>query len=958
MGTISRRTALKWMGASLALAMGIPGCTRKPERKIISRLSGPEYQQPGQTLFYSSTWTEGTIPYGMLVKTVDGRPIKIEGHPDHPLNRGRTDAAMQASVLSLYDPDRLKGPHRGDREISWQDADAEITAALAGAGSVALLTRSTLGPSERALIEQLVKRVPGTRHFVYEPFHGGLRRSVWKRVFGKEGEILPALDKAKVILSIDSDFLGTDGVVLENVRRFARSRNLLGQDARQATMSRLYVAEASVTVTGSNADHRFPLRPSAMLEFVRALRSAIRGNADPLFSFAGHNHLKTREMQALVRDLSSSRGEAVVVAGPHLPEPVHAAVLLLNAELDAPAKTLSWNPSPANMAVTDRSEIRSTLESGVDVLITLGVNPVYDWPDGDFPALIRNAGLSVGHGFYADETVSACQLALPSSHNLESWNDASPRPGLFSLCQPVIAPLYQARQEAESIFTWVKELGTDDPLMQDYRDWHDYLRRQWLDRVFPGEPETGRRWEESLRSGLVDRSEKIAFPDMNKGAAESIARETPEHSGPYEISIQPDPALYDGRFANNAWLQELPAPVSTLVWDNAAIVGPETADRMGVREGDRIMVKGGDSSVELPVLIQPGVAEGVISLTLGYGRTAAGSVGNHVGVNVSPLLGSGITPWVHTAVEVSGTGKTDRLVRTQKHFSMEGRPLVIHGNLSEYRKEPDFIRGKRHLPKTRSIYEPFDYSKGHKWFMAIDLSACTGCGACTVACQAENNIPVVGKAECAKGREMHWMRIDRYVAGNGGRPVFHHQPLACQHCDNAPCENVCPVNATTHSAEGLNQMVYNRCVGTRYCSNNCPYKVRRFNFFDYQKRQLKAPDQELVFNPQVTVRSRGVMEKCTFCIQRINEAKFKAKNEGRPIPDGTLRTACQQACPAGAIMFGDINDNGSAVNRWRRSSQAYSLLEELNTEPSLVYLAKVTNRHPDVPADEDTGGYG
>jgi molybdopterin-containing oxidoreductase family iron-sulfur binding subunit len=894
----------------------------------------------------------------MLVKTVDGRPIKIEGHPDHPLNRGRTDAAMQASVLSLYDPDRLKAPHHGDREISWVDADESVISALAEAGSVVLLTRSTLRPSERALIKQLVKRVRGTRHFVYESFHDGLRRSVWKRVTGKDGEILPVFDNAKVILSIDSDFLGTDGAVLENALRFARSRNLLDQDARQAEMSRLYVAEASVTVTGSNADHRFPIRPSATLEFVQALRSAIQGNGDPLISFADKNHANIREMEALVRDLQSSRGKALIVAGPQLPESVHAAVLLLNTELDAPGKTLSWNPSPANLAVTDRSEIRSRLESGVDVLITMGVNPVYDWPDGDFLDLIQKAGLSIGHGLYADETNSACHLALPSSHNLESWNDASPRPGLFSLCQPVIASLYQARQEAESLFTWIKGLGTDDPLVQDCRDWHDYLRRHWLSRVYPDDPESESRWEDSLRSGLVDRPEKTVFPNMDKGVAESIARATPEQAGPYEITILPDPALFDGRFANNAWLQELPAPVSTLVWDNAAVISPETASGMDVREGDRILVRRGDTSVEIPVLIQPGVAEDVISLMLGYGRTEAGSVGNRVGVNVSPLLGSGITSWVQPAIEVSKTDRTHRLVRTQKHVSMEGRPLVIHGTLSEYRKEPDFVLGKRHQPKTKSIYEPFDYSKGHKWFMAIDLTACTGCGACTIACQAENNIPVVGKTECAMGREMHWIRIDRYMTGDGGSPIFHHQPLACQHCDNAPCENVCPVNATTHSAEGLNQMVYNRCVGTRYCSNNCPYKVRRFNFFDYQKRQLKAPEQELVFNPQVTVRSRGVMEKCTFCIQRINEAKYKAKNVGKPIPDGTLQTACQQACPAGAIVFGDINDPDSAVNRWRESKLAYPLLEELNTEPSLVYLAKVTNRHPDVPDDEDIGGHG
>jgi len=954
--SISRRSALKLMGASLALAMGMTGCERKPERKIISRHSGPEYQLPGEALYYSSTWTGGRVPYGMVVKTVDGRPVKIEGHPDHPLNRGKTDLAMQASILSLYDPDRLKSPRRGGSDITWREADEAIASALADAASVVLLTRANPGPSERDLIDRFIKMLPQTRRMVYESVHDGLRRSAWQKVFGQDGEIIPLFDQAKVILSVESDFLGTDGAVLENIRRFTDARRVAGRNPRDAAMSRLYAAEGAMTVTGSKADHRLPLRPSKTLPFLQALRSALGGNTDPLTGFARENHQEPGLLEALARDLWSHPGESLVVAGPHMPESVHAEVLRLNRELKAFQKTVAWNPVPAEIAVTDPSEIKSVLQGEVDVFISLGVNPGYDWPEGGFDALIRKAGLSVGHGLYDDETLSACQIALPSSHNLESWNDASPGPGVYSLCQPVIAPLNQARQEAHSLLTWMKMLDDTDPALAACRDWHDFVRRHWLERISPGAADSEARWEDALRSGLVENPVQIEFPEMNEEAAESIARSPLEEFGAFELILQPDPAIHDGRFANNAWLQELPDAVSKLVWDNAACLSPADSGGLNIQDGDIVKIKTDGGEIDLPALIQPGIAEGVITVYMGYGRTRAGQVGSGVGVNAAPLLKWGVTPRLKHRADLSKTGRSHRLVRTQKHFSQEGRPLAIHGTLAEYQADPDFVQHRQHHPRAGSMYKPYDYSKGHKWFLAIDLTACIGCGACTIACQAENNIPVVGKTECGMGREMHWIRVDQYLDGDSRNPAFLHQPLPCQQCDNAPCENVCPVNATTHSAEGLKQMVYNRCVGTRYCSNNCPYKVRRFNFFDYQKRQLKAPEQELVFNPQVTVRSRGVMEKCTFCIQRINEAKFKAKNKGRPIPDGSLITACQAACPAGAIMFGDVNDRDSAVNRWRKSRLAYHLLGELNTEPSVAYLASVRNRHDGAP-DTDPGGH-
>jgi len=622
----------------------------------------------------------------------------------------------------------------------------------------------------------------------------------------------------------------------------------------------------------------------------------------------------------------------------------------------------------------------------------MGTNPVYDWPGADFAGLLSKARLSVGHGMYPDETQSACSLALASSHNLESWNDAAPRHGSRTLCQPVIAPLFNSRQEAESLLRWTQALSDEGDPLRQLDDWHGYLQESWSGRLAGAgekrdEAELRSAWEENLRTGgSMVPTDSIA-PAMNRGVAERLAA-TARAAGTHlagraagtgsgvnagavsgdmaattgaagsglaaatadgaelELILLPHHTLHDGRFANSAWLQELPDPVSKLVWDNAAALSPGTAARLGVVEGDLLAVEAGGQAVEIPALIQPGMADGVVAAALGYGRTLGGHVVREAGgTNVAPLLGQADlnTPQLALRASVRKAGGTRALVRTQKQFSMQGRPIVLDGDLQEYRHAADFVQHKRHLPKPVDLYEPYDYTEGHKWEMVIDLTACTGCGACAAACQAENNIPIVGRDECANGREMHWMRIDRYHAGDPDNPTVHHQPMTCQHCDNAPCENVCPVNATSHSPEGLNEMTYNRCVGTRYCANNCPYKVRRFNFYRYQEAQARDSVQELVHNPQVTVRGVGVMEKCTFCVQRINEAKFRARSEGRPVADGEVQTACQQICPARAIVFGDANDASSAVARLKASGRAYRVLEELNVKPNVTYLARVRN---------------
>lgn len=963
---ISRRSMLKLlMGASAALAVGIPGCERKPRRRIVSRVDGPEYAKPGQALYYASTWTGGPFPYGVLIKTMDGRPIKIEGNPDHPLNRGSSDAAMQASLLSLYDPDRLRAPSSANQTKTWEAVDLRVVEALRKSKSTVLITRSSLGPSERALIRRFLEIHPRAKHFVYETVHDEPRRAAWRAIYGADGEWLPRFDRARVILSLDCDFLGHDGVVLENIRTFADGRRLHDNGHQSAEMSRLYVVESTMTITGSNADHRLRLRPSALAVFANALRAALNGSAAALPDFAAQYHLDAQVLAALLADLRAFPRKAVIVAGGHLPPAAHTAVALLNDALQAPGNTLEWNPEPANLQVSAISEIETALEADPDVLILFDVNPLYDWPGKDFRPLLGRAKLSIAHNPHLDETAAACTLALPSCHYLESWNDAAPRPGVSSLCQPVIAPLFDSRQTAESLLLWTQALAVENDPLRAVTDYHEFIQRRWTSNLVPdGAPdvESARKnaWETCLRTGghfdtnIMHHGATNPPISLNEAQDPAVilseAQDLPasaDSPGSYEIVIRPHPAVYDGRFANNGWLQELPDPVSKVVWDNAAAVSPNTAKMLGLAEGDLLGIQVADRSVTLPALIQRGAADDVVTLTLGHGRTAGGRIAlEAAGANSSLLLGRtdpAVPRLIGSAKLTKATGRK-RLVRVQKEFSMHGRPIVLDGTLEEFRREVDFVKHKRHLPeKMVNLYEPYDYSKQHKWAMAIDLNACTGCGACMIACQAENNIPIVGREQCDKGREMHWIRIDRYEDGDPDDPAIRTQPMLCQHCDQAPCENVCPVNATTHSPEGLNEMTYNRCVGTRYCANNCPYKVRRFNYLRFHQAQLRDPVQELAFNPQVTVREVGVMEKCTFCVQRINAAKYAALNKGEKLADGAARTACQQACPAQAIVFGDVNDPNSAVGKARSAGRGYHVLEELNVKPSVTYLARVRN---------------
>jgi Fe-S-cluster-containing dehydrogenase component len=945
---LGRRSVIQLMGASMLAALGASGCVRKPPRESVSRETAPEYARPGVPLWYASTWTEGRFPYGLLVKTQEGRPTKIEGNPDHPVNRGASSAAMQAGLLSLYDPARLRAP-RG--AATWDQADERVRQALGAARRAVLMSRATLGPSERTLVRRFLDRFPAVRHLVFEPAGDRPRRLAWQELYGRDGEWIPQLGRAAVIVAIGSDFLMSDGAELEATRALADARagqadGATGPDAHGV---RLYAIEGDATLTGLNADQRIRLRPSAMPALLQAVRGALRGSA--LAGFASDHGVEPVVLEALLADLRSHQGETVILAGPDQPPAVHAGVALLNEELGAPGKTLRWSPRPAGLVPDAPQEIASALGDGVDVLILLGVNPVHGWPGGGFEPLLRKASLSVAHGPFADETMQACTLGLPSHHNLESWNDAEPRPGLTSLCQPVLQPLWDSRQEAVSLMTWLGMPADDEEAGHRRPSFRALLRQRIESELLAPGPGVEVAWQQALQRGvIVNERTPDEPPALDRARAEARLGSAPAPASGLELTLRPHAGAADGRFGNNAWLLELPDPVTKVMWNNPLRVSPRTAAERALETGDVVAVTAGAATVELPVLVQPGVADGVLGADLGMGQRVEALAIGVVGVNTHPLLAG--TAAARSEVSLVRTGRKHRLALSQVTFSMHERPIVLRATVEALRADPELIQKQRARATAPSIYPPYERAGDHKWAKSIDLDRCTGCQACVVACQAENNIPVVGPAECANRRFMHWLRLDLYRDGDPDNPTTHLLPMLCQQCDNAPCENVCPVAATSHSHEGLNQQVYNRCVGTRYCSNNCPYKVRRFNYYRYQERLLTEPVQKLMSNPNVTVRGVGVMEKCTFCIQRINAAKFRAANEGRPIQPGELLTACQQACPARAIDFGDVRSGSPSeapeLVRASASRRAFGVLEELNVAPSITYLARV--RNPAVPS--------
>ena len=972
---VGRRGFLKLMGASLTLA-GISACTRQPEEAIVPYVRQPEELVPGKPMFYATAMPFNGAGMGLLVESHEGRPTKIEGNPDHPTSRGATDLFAQAAILDLYDPDRSQTiTHLGEIRTFEVFAAAlrEVAKAQQSSGGAGLrvLSETVTSPTLNAQIDGLLSALPQAKWVQWEPFGRHNAREGSRLAFGEYVDAQYAIDKADVVVSLDADFLCTGSSGLVHARAFASRRRL---EADKSQFIRLYAVESSPSNTGSKADHRLPLRASEVEAFARALAGQV-GVASAGSAPAPES--ARNFLTALVADLQAARGRSLVIAGDSQPPAVHALAHAMNDALGNVGVTVTYTQTaearPANQLESLKELVGEMNAGTVSLLLVLGGNPVYTAPaDLKFTDALQKVALRAHVGLRQDETAAQCHWHVPEAHFLESWSDVRASDGTASIVQPLIAPLYGGR----SFHEVVAALSEDQPrpayeLVRAFWNGEGVASRQSAATPQPAAPAAApaapaaapastfdRDWRRWLHDGVIPGTAFTAKTVAVQGSAAGAPAGASGSDG-LDVVFLPDPSVFDGRFANNAWLQELPKSLTKLTWDNAALIGPSTAARFGLISGDVVDLKHGDTTLRVPVWLAPGHGPNTLTLHVGYGRSRAGRVGNGTGVDVTPLRTSAAAH-ILTGVQLSKTGDSYELACTQDHWSLEGRNIVRVGTRAQFEQNPDFAKEMEHQPLTgiTMLNQEYKYD-GYAWGMAIDQNVCTGCNSCVVACQAENNVPVVGKAQVLNGREMHWLRIDRYYTGDIDNPDTYHQPMPCQQCESAPCEVVCPVAATTHSDEGLNDMVYNRCVGTRYCSNNCPYKVRRFNFLLYSDWNTQSLWP--LRNPDVTVRSRGVMEKCTYCVQRINHARVAAKLEDRRIQDGEVLTACQSACPTDAIVFGDINDPNSRVSQLKRSPLNYPLLGELNTRPRTTYLAVVRNPNtalePTPPAGERGEGH-
>ena len=977
---VSRRTMLGIMGASFAMA-GLPGC-RRPVETIVPFVEGPETMVPGVPRRYATTMPLGSNAYGLVVESQDGRPTKIEGNEQHPSSQGAASTWMQASVLGLYDPDRSGTPrHRasggaesesageaegghgeaegghgeeraagggGAEPSTWEDFLAFVQElgteldATEGAG-LALLTTAHSSPTQARLEAEMAVRWPRSRRVAYESLGDANLFRGCEAAVGSPCRPVYHFEKARVVLSLDADFLNHDGESLANTRGFARGRRVEGPSDE---MNRLYVAEGSLSLTGAAADHRLRVPSRQIAGLAAAVASQLGVSTPAGFDAADLPSGAGSKIALIAEDLRSAGAGALVVAGRQQPPAVHALALEMNRVLGSLGSTVTLHEmsDTAYGDAGDLAELVGEIRGGeISTLVILGGNPVYSAPgDLELGSALGQVENVVHLGLGIDETSSAAGWQLPEAHFLEAWGDARSADGTLSVVQPLIAPLLDGRSAIEVLAMLVRGAEVSG---------HDLVEETWAPVLGEG---GDKAWRRVLHDGLMADSKA---PEVAVGGALQIPALEGVSAEGFEICFLPSSATYDGRFANNAWLQELPDSITKLTWDNAVLVSPATAVELGLRsrsgQGDRVRLTYREKTLEAVAFALPGLADRTIGLVLGYGRSAAGRVGTGVGFDVGALRSSA-APYFDGGLQVEKAAGTYPLSQTQEHWEMEGRPIVREATLAEYRSghdDLDRVFGTfRNLDpeKSHQPFGDFDYSESPQWGMAIDLNACTGCSACIVACQSENNIPIVGKEQVARGREMHWLRVDRYFSSVDSEvpddPEVVFQPVPCMHCENAPCEQVCPVAATVHDRHGINAMVYNRCIGTRYCSNNCPYKVRRFNFFNYTKDTPELV--KMAMNPDVTVRSRGVMEKCTFCLQRTSEARIAAKKEGRAVADGDVKTACQQTCPADAIAFGDIRDESSEVTRWKKQDRDYVLLAELNNRPRTSYLAKLRNPHP------------
>jgi len=925
----SRRRFLELMGASLALA-GASGCTRQPPEFILPYVEPPEHAIPGRPRYYATAVPAFGGAEGVIVETHLGRPTKVEGNPAHPASLGAASVRSQASVLDLYDPDRAREVTYLGSTRTWDDFLSAFRRRIEplrlrnGAG-FRLLTETVCSPSLGDRIQAVLTALPEAVWHQYEPAGDHSARAGAQLAFGRPLNCYFRLDNADVILALDSDFLACG----RNSTRMARDFATRRRQGNRLDMNRLYAVECTESATGGKADHRLPVRYSEVESVARELTNVLTSKSAPLSS--GKD---SAWISAAAQDLLAHSGRSAIIAGEQQSPVVHALAHQMNAALGNVGKTVIYTEPlevrPEDQIESLRALMRDMDAGAVEVLLIVGGNPVYNAPaDLAFAERLRKVKTAAHAGLHFDETSQLCDWHVPASHFFEEWSDTRAFDGTVTILQPMIEPLYETR----SILALLDGIRQYPP-----RGSYEIVRAYWAGH-HKG-PEFEAWWRKSVCEGLVADS---AMPSIEPGLTAWQPPAATAQPGGLEVVFRPDPYIYDGSWSNNNWLQELPRPITKLTWDNAVHLSPTTARHLSLRNEDLVRLRSGARSVEGAVWISQGQPDDSVTVHLGFGRTRGGRAANGAGFNAY-LLRASDAMWANAPLAIDKTRRTYRLATTQPQQEMAGRDLILENTPDGYRRDPDFVsRTQPEPPKDESLYPAWRYTE-HAWGMSIDLTACVNCNACVAACQAENNIPVVGKEEVLRHRAMHWIRIDTYYKGDPERPALFYQPVPCMQCENAPCELVCPVQATNHSSEGLNDMVYNRCIGTRYCSNNCPYKVRRFNFFLFQDWVTESIKMQR--NPDVSVRSRGVMEKCTYCVQRIREAEIRATTQDRKIREGEIQTACQQSCPTQAIVFGDINRPDSRVSRLKAEKLNYALLAELNTRPRTTYLAELRNPNP------------
>lgn len=966
----NRRDFLKYFGFSIS-AVALAACNRTPVKNAIPYIVKPENITPGVPNWYATTCGACSTGCSILVKTREGRPVKIEGNSESPVFKGGVCATGHASILGLYDNERLKAPRSGSNESTWKAVDADITKALASAKNIRIVTNTITSPSTKKAIAEFAAKYPSTKTVGYEAISYAALIEANRVAFGKA--VVPSynFDKANVIVSFGADFLGTWISPVEYTKGWAKNRK-----AENKKMSRHLHFESNLSLTGSNADYRFPIKPSMEGAVLLSIYNKVAAaSGAPTFNVPTIE-LAVNSVDLAAKELIAAKGQSLVVSGSNNLDN-QLLVAAINGLLGNIGTTIDLdnysNQASGNDAAFEA--FVAEMESGaVDAVIFYNTNPAYSYYNADrFKKALAKVGTTISTNASTDETGELCKFQTPDNHYLESWNDAEPKVGYFGLTQPTITNVFDTRQAQESLLTWAGNTT----------DFYTYVKNNWQSSILMAGEEA---WNKALHDGFYVATPKAVSTATAAPLSSEIANRVTvnyvNNKNNTELKLYTKVGLGDGTHANNPWLQELPDPISKVCWDNYLTIGKVTADKFKLKDGDVVTLTVGSNKIEgLPVLVQPGQANSTIGLAVGYGRThgkVASHFGKGLGKNAFGLvsLENGNFKYnASDAITLTKTGDDYELAQTQTHHTIEGRNLLREASLNEYIKNPS--AGNNEHAHIISLWEEHD-SKGHKWGMAIDMNACTGCGACVVSCSAENNIPVVGRKEILNSREMHWIRIDRYYSFKDKKGVVTtkekeldkkgdevdyenvsvmYQPMMCQHCGHAPCETVCPVLATVHSSEGLNQMAYNRCVGTRYCANNCPYKVRRFNWFKYRENDqfdfhFNNDLGRMVINPDVTVRSRGVMEKCSFCVQRIQAGKLKAKIENRKLVDGDVKTACQQSCPADALVFGDMNDENSEIAKLFKNERKYVLLEEYNVQPSVGYLTKIRNVNEPIAGEQ------